>query len=132
MPEIAATVDVAVPAERAWEVLTDWAGQRRWVLATRVTPVPGGLVAVTAGVVRDPMEITVWDPPRRCEVRHTGSVVRGHGVFDVSPLSPDRCRITWAEWLPGPAALAAVVPVVRWGLARSLRRLAALLSDGPA
>ena len=129
MPEIAASVDVAAPAQRAWDVLTDWAGQRRWVPATHVTRVPGGIVAVTAGVLRDPMEITVWDPPRRCEVRHTGPIVRGHAVFDVVPLGPERCRVTWAEWLPGPAVLAAAVPIVRWGLARSLRRLAALLEE---
>jgi hypothetical protein len=130
VPEIAASVDVAVPAQRAWDALTDWDGQRRWVLATRVAPTPAGIVAVTAGVLRDPMEITTWDPPRRCEVRHTGPVVRGCAVFDVVALGPDRCRVTWAEWLPGPAVLAAAVPLVRWGLARSLRRFAALL-EGP-
>ena len=36
------------------------------------------------------MTITVWEPPRRAVVRHTGKVVRGSGAFEVEDLGPDR------------------------------------------
>jgi hypothetical protein len=47
----------------------------------------------------DPMVVDVWDPPRRCEVRHLGRVVTGRGVFLVEEVSGDRSRVTWQEQL---------------------------------
>ncbi|WP_281689303.1 SRPBCC family protein [Pseudonocardia thermophila] len=139
--ELTLTVDVAAPAGVVWDVVTDWPAQGEWMLATRVTVDDGtdgrrsgaALTAVT-GVgplsVRDPMVITEWDPPRRCVVRHTGSVVRGSGVFEVVPLGPERARIVWSELLDLPFGVFGrggwplVRPALRAGVARSLRAVA--------
>ena len=93
---------VAVPAERAWQVLTDWERQGDWIPATRVRSTDGhqvgGRIEAWTGLgpvgFLDVMTITAWDPPRRCEVLHTGRVVRGPGVFAVDPLTGNRCRVS--------------------------------------
>lgn len=88
------------------------------MLATRVAPGPAGAgpgaaaegvgaqLAAYTGLGRfgflDTMEITEWDPPRRCAVRHTGRLVRGRGTFEVVPVSGDRSRFVWAEYLEVP------------------------------
>jgi hypothetical protein len=50
----------------------------------------------------DPMEVTAWQPPTdrapgRCEVRKHGRVVLGTATFEVEPLGPHRCAVTWTE-----------------------------------
>jgi hypothetical protein len=78
----------------------------------------------------DTMEIVVWDPPRRCEVRHTGKVVRGAGSFEVEALSPTTSRFVWAEWLEVPFGAVGVLgwtlvrPLAAQGVAWSLTRFA--------
>ena len=97
------TVDVDAPVEQTWAGATDWAGQSTWMLGTRVEPtaqggrgVGGGIEAFT-GVGRvgflDRMEITLWEPPRRCHVRHLGRVVRGTGAFEVEPAPGGRLEL---------------------------------------
>jgi hypothetical protein len=134
-------VDIAAPPGVVWDVVTDWAGQGEWILATRVEVTSGGdgrrlgatLRAVTGvGPLRfaDPMEIVEWDPPHRCVVRHTGRVVRGEGVFEVVARPAGRSRFLWSELLDlpfgivGRAAWALGRPVAKAGLDHSLRRLA--------
>jgi hypothetical protein len=86
----------------------------------------------------DTMTITVWEPPRRAVVRHTGKVVRGSGSFEVQPLGDRRSRVVWSEWvlLPfGPIGrlgwpIAKIL--VRGGLQLSLRRLARYVENGAA
>lgn len=141
--ELTLTVDVGAPAEDVWRTVTDWPGQGEWMFATRVRTTSGGdgralgatLSAVT-GVgplaVTDTMEITEWDPPRRCVVRHTGAVIRGDGIFEVEPLGPARSRFLWSELLELPFGAVGrfgwplVRPAMRLGVARSLRRMARL------
>ena len=143
-------VAVAAPPEAVWEALTDWAGQSGWMVLTTVTVEPGGhrvgerLDAVTglrlpgrsgraapAGRLgfRDPMEVTLWDPPRRVDVAHLGKVVRGTGTFAVEP-APGGAWCIWIEDLdlplgtPGRLGFALVRPAFQLMLRRSLRRLA--------
>lgn len=137
-----AQVTVAAEAARVWEAAVDWPGQHRWILATRVEGGQGVGARVTgrtgfgpAGFT-DPMVITEWDPPRRCVVRHTGRLVQGQGVFEVTP-DGTASRFRWAEQLElplppaaGPAIGLLVRPLAQWGLALSLRRFARLL--GPS
>lgn len=134
---IAASVDVDVPVDRAWAAITDWAAQGSWMPLTTVEVVNEAsgsgtrLRAVTgigrAGVV-DEMEIDRWEPPRRCDVRHDGKVIRGRGVFLVDAIGPDRSRVTWEEHLDGLAARA-TAPAGRRLLSVALRRFAATLSS---
>jgi carbon monoxide dehydrogenase subunit G len=133
-----AHVEVAAPAEKVFAAATDWPRQGEWMLGTSVRVRSGDgrsvgseLQAVTGilGVgVTDSMRITVWDAPTRCEVAHTGRVIRGKGIFQVHPRGRDRATFTWTELLDLPAGgLAALAwplirPAVRWGLHRSLDR----------
>ena len=133
--EISARIWLPAPAEQTWRAVTDWARQREWVLATRVQGGHGVGASVRArtgiGPVgfTDTMVITEWQPPRRCVLRHTGRVVRGSGVFEVSPA--DRgSEFRWTERLSLPLGTAghwgwrAVRPLAQRGLDASLRRFA--------
>lgn len=141
--ELTVPVDVDAPAEAVWHTVTDWPGQGEWILGTKVEVEGGGegrhlgarLRAFTGvGPVGflDTMEIVEWDPPRYCLVRHTGKVVRGDGVFRVVPNGPDRARFLWTELVDLPLGAAGVLgwrvaqPAVRWGIARSLQKMARL------
>jgi len=114
------SVDVDAPVEDTWRAAVDWDTQGEWMLGTTVrgtaqggVGVGGGLEAFT-GVGRlgflDTMEITAWDPPYRCEVLHTGRVVRGTGVFAVEERPGGRSRFVWEESLDLPLGR-----VGRWG-----------------
>jgi hypothetical protein len=76
------------------------------------------------------MTITVWEPPVRAVIRHTGKLVRGSGAFEVEALGPDRSRVVWSEWVDLPLGLLGrlgwplVRPVLRQLVQVSLRRLA--------
>ncbi len=136
MAELVVTQVVAAPAEQVWEALTDWSVHDQWMLFTRAEGGrgEGETIAAFTGIgpigFLDTMTITVWEPPRRAVVRHTGRVVKGSGAFEVEPLGDRRSRIVWSEWviLPfGPVGrlgwpVARVV--VKAGVQFSLRRLA--------
>lgn len=134
------SVDVDAPADDVWVAVTDWRRQGEWVIGTSVTPTyqdgigVGGRIEAFTGArplgFLDVMEITRWDPPRRCQVHHLGRVVRGTAAFEVTPLPGGRTRVTWAEWLEPPlgrlgeVALVVGRPLVAAGVRLSLRRLA--------
>lgn len=152
MAELTETVDVDAPPGRVWAALTDWARQGEWIVATDVRTVGGpaqqvgGRVEARTGVpvpggprlgVVDAMEITRWEPPRRVDVRHTGRVVRGSGVFEVRPRGAGSTFV-WTEVLDlplgvlGRAGWPLVRPAMRAGLRLSLRRFAAFAERHPA
>lgn len=140
--ELRLVVDVAAPAERVWALATDWARQGEWMLGTEVYVVagdgrgPGSRLVAFTGIgglgFLDTMEITHWEPPRRCDVRHTGRLVRGTGGFEVRPHGANSTRFTWYERLElplgplGALGWPVVAPAYRWGLRRSLRTFAEL------
>ena len=141
--ELVVPVDIEAPAATVWHVVTDWESQGEWILGTRVTMISpgdprrlGARFAAFTGVgpvgFTDPMEVTEWDPPRRCVVTHRGRVVRGSGVFEVEELGPQRSRFLWSEQLElplgalGAAGWPLVRPAFRAGVAHSLRKLARL------
>jgi carbon monoxide dehydrogenase subunit G len=130
-------VDVSAPAGVVWDYVTDWPRQSEWVPKTRVETVDdaaslGGRFRAWTGLGRvgfvDPMTITRWERDDngggRCEVLHTGRVVRGEGEFTVVPLGADRSRFVWAETVvvPGGGVGALAWRVVRPGVARLIDR----------
>nr|WP_224389924.1 SRPBCC family protein [Pseudonocardia sp. ICBG1293] len=150
--ELTVPVDVNVPADVLWEVVSDLEGQSDWMLGTTVAITAGDgrsvgteLRAVT-GVgplgVADTMRVTEWtEPPagtageRRIVVTHTGTVIRGDGVFAVLELGPARSRFVWTELLDLPLGALGrlgwplVRPAFRAGVAHSLRGMAERTED---
>ena len=129
--------DLPVDAEQAWAAVVTWERQGDWMLFTKATGGAGVGERVSArtglGPVgfTDDMEITHWDPPRMCKVKHLGKIVRGTGTFEVQDLGPGRSRFVWSEDLEiGPLAVAWPVlrPVSEVFLRLSLRRLARQLA----
>ena len=106
-------VALDVPAGAAWDYVTDWPRQGEWVPHTRVEHVDpddpavgvGGRLRGWSGLgpvgVWDTMTITSWerrpDGGGRCEVLHTGAVVRGEGEFEVVAEGEQRSRFLWSE-----------------------------------
>jgi hypothetical protein len=138
--DVILSVDVAAPAGTTWLALTDWTRQGEWMLGTDVRVVEGNgrsvgsrLEAFTGvGDVgfTDTMEITAWEPPVRCTVKHLGRLVRGTGVFHVHDKGPQRSTLVWAEHLILPFGLVGklgwplVKPAFTLGLRQSLQRFA--------
>ncbi|WP_062436524.1 SRPBCC family protein [Herbidospora daliensis] len=137
---LAVSAEAGVPAERLFAVMTDWPRHREWMLLTdaRVTEGDGrgagSRLSAFTGVgpvgFTDTMEITAFVPGSVVEVRHTGALVRGGGVFRVSPLPGGRSRVEWVEDLDlplgvvGRAGWVVVRPVMAAALRWSLERLA--------
>lgn len=134
------TVDVDATVQETWTAVTDWNRQGEWMLGTRVRGTAldgqgvGGGIEAFSGVGRlgflDTMEITVWEPPHRCHVLHTGRLVRGTGEFDVRPRGDGLSTFVWREDLELPLGLLGrlawplVRPVFRAGVKASLTKLA--------
>ena len=134
--EATARVEVAAPAEEVWAAMTDWSRQHEWMVGTRVYVVAGDGRSVGSRLLGctglldigfvDLLEITVWEPPRRCRVRHLGKLLRGWAEFAVEP-SAGGSVVRWTERLDLPLALLSPLLVV--GMRASLRRLAARVPD---
>jgi carbon monoxide dehydrogenase subunit G len=136
---VTARVVVRADAGRVWRAVTDWPGQRRWMLATRVhgDQGPGARVVARTGIgplgFTDVMVVTEWDPPRRCVMRHTGRLVRGAGIFEITP-GGEGCEFRWTEQLQLPLGVAGrlgwrlIRPLAQRGMDVSLRRFARLVT----
>ncbi|MCA1836714.1 MAG: SRPBCC family protein [Actinobacteria bacterium] len=140
-------VDVDAPPETVFAAATDWDRQGEWMLGTTVRICRGDghsvgseVVAVTGigGIgVADRMQITVWDAPSRCEMRHLGRVVRGIGIFAVRPRGREAAIFEWTEQLELPLGVLGrlgwplVGPFFGWGLRLSLDRFAAFCRTYP-
>lgn len=151
-----AAADIAAPVDRVWEVLIDWPGQARWVPFTTVTTTTARQVGIGVRVVAlsglrvgripvgllDSFVVTGWVPPggpdgeAELEVLHLGPFFTGEGVFRLrghESSTSVRCielfRLPLAP-LTEPLGRA-LLPLLRMGLAVSLRRLAAL-SESPS
>jgi len=134
---ITSRIVLPVPPEQAWQAVVDWPRQDQWMLATRVRGGhgPGAQVVARTGIgpvgFTDTMVITVWEPPHRCVVEHTGRVLRGAGIFEVVPAGAGS-EFRWTERLELPFAAAGrwgwrvVRPLVQRGMDLSLRRFARL------
>lgn len=140
------TVDVDAPVADTWAGATDWARQGEWMLGTRVRGTvqdgigTGGGVEAFTGIGRlgflDTMQITLWQPPTRCHVLHTGRVVRGTGEFEVRDRGEGRSTFVWREDLElplgalGRAGWWVLRPVFAAGVRASLRAFARWVETG--
>jgi uncharacterized protein YndB with AHSA1/START domain len=146
--DLSLDVIVDAPPDEVWTLVTDWSSQGDWMIGTVVRPTAGNGVGLGAGLeaftgfgrwgFTDPMEITEWDPPHRCAVRHTGSWVRGEGIFETLALPEARTRFVWTErlLLPlgrfGRAGWPLVRPALAYGVRLSLEAFARQAVAGPA
>lgn len=145
--ELTLRVDVAAAPETVFAAATDWERQDEWILGTTVRirrgdgRSVGSEVEAVTGVrgigVTDSMRITLWDAPLRCEVLHTGRVVRGTGVFAVLPRGDEAATFEWTERLELPLGVLGelgwklVQPAFGWGLRQSLDRFAVFCRTYP-
>ena len=142
-PVVRSQVDVAAPAQVVWDYVTDWPRQAEWIPFTRVEAVDGargvgGRIRGWTGLgpvgFWDDMTITAWDEPgsgrARCEMLHTGRLVRGEAGFEVDGRGPGACTFTWWEHLviPGGPVGAVLWRLSGWAMQRgldvALRRMA--------
>ncbi|MEE1764278.1 SRPBCC family protein [Streptomyces sp. SP18BB07] len=101
-----------LPADRAWQLLTDWPRHADVVPLTRVTvrtppPTGEGTVFVARSGVGplafdDRMEVTVWKPPGagapgKCRLVKRGSFVTGWAEIEVHPYGDGGSRTVWRE-----------------------------------
>ena len=146
MEHIELTVAVNAPAQKVWDAITNWEAQSQWMLGTKVWPVDGdgtgvgGKIEAFTGIWRigflDTMEITIWEAPARCDVLHTGRVVRGTGTFEVISISPTSSNFVWSEDLDLPLGILGKVgftllrPGFVFGVRKSLEKFARLVEQG--
>lgn len=140
---IALSVAINAPAQAVWEAITDWPAQGQWMLGTKVWVThgdgqsAGSTLAAYTGIkplgFLDTMTITRWEPPVRCDVIHTGRVVRGTGTMAVSDLGNGRSEFHWSEDLDLPLGIIGqlgfplVKPFFVAGVRASLEKFARLV-----
>ena len=141
---LSVSVLINAPVQEVWDATTDWERQSQWMLGTRVRGtvhggrrVGGGIEAWTGiGPIGflDTMVITAWEPPYRCLVEHTGRLLKGSGAFEVAEAGANHSRLTWTEDVVLPLGVLGrlgwplVRPLVRFGIAHSLAKLAQAVS----
>ncbi|MEI6109720.1 MAG: SRPBCC family protein [Actinomycetes bacterium] len=146
MEHIELEISVLAPAEQVWAAITNWPAQDKWMLGTKVKPIDGdgtgvgGKIAAFTGIgplgFLDTMEITVWNPPTRCDVLHTGRIVRGTGTFEVVSIGEQASNFIWSEDLDlplgwfGKAGFAILRPAFVFGVRKSLEKFAHLVEMG--
>jgi uncharacterized protein YndB with AHSA1/START domain len=137
---------IAAAPEHVWEILADLEHQARWMvdvctleIVSAQTQGVGTVLRVTSElfgqpVVKDVMEVTVWEPPYRMGVAHNGQF-SGTGWFALERID-NGTIFTWTEdFAPplgplGEAAFAlAVRPHLRRVFARSMANLARLAEE---
>lgn len=112
---LAITVICNAPIEKVWQEIADWQGQGEWMLSTKVwltseqsEGVGTSIAAFTGPFYRaypkfgflgllDTMTVTTWTPPIRCDVIHTGKILKGSGSFELEAMTADKCAFHWSE-----------------------------------
>lgn len=127
-----------VPPERAFRLVAALGEHGRWIPLTRVTA-PSGVpsigdevVARSAGVFVDRMQVVGVDPPRELVLRKLGPVLLGTATITVVQVAAGRSRVSWTydAHLRGPLRASGVlIPVLEamaglamWRMSRWLRR----------
>jgi carbon monoxide dehydrogenase subunit G len=142
MEHIELSVQIKAPAELVWNRITDWPSQSEWMLGTIVTGTAnsvGGTFKAFTGIgpigFLDTMEITRWEPPFRCDVLHTGKVVKGTGSFQVEKIDANNSKFIWIEDLDIPLGIIGLIgfkllrPFFVSGVKQSLNKFAKSVTD---
>jgi len=142
--EIEIVIDIDASPARVWDAIVDWESQSAWMALTQVWVEPGApragvgarIEAFTGLRARkassnglpligflDTMTVTRWEAPTRCDVLHTGKVVKGTGTFIVEPRAGGTARFRWSEVVEVPFGYlgAALWPIARVGLYGSVK-----------
>ncbi|MEG3626845.1 SRPBCC family protein [Streptomyces poriticola] len=103
-----------LPLDETWRRITRWQRHGATVPLTRVTVTtpppsgPGTVIVARTGLgplgFDDPMEVTLWQPPREderglCRLAKRGRVIRGWAELEVRPGPGGRSRVLWREEL---------------------------------
>ena len=139
-------IDIQAPALSVWNGITNWPAQGKWMMGTKVHSLDGdghaqdARIEAFTGIGKlgflDTMTITLWEPPLRCDVVHTGKVVRGTGTFQVTSIHEHASRFLWAEDLEIPLGIVGklgfslIKPFFIWGIKKSLAKFAHLVEIG--
>ena len=132
------SVSINTSPSAVFEAATDWPGQQKWMVGTIVRPILNNGVGIGGSIeaqtnfgiftMVDSMEITVWEPPYRCAVLHTGRIVRGSGLFEIQPITASTSLFIWSETLDIPFGILGRVgwilaqPFASFGIVWSLQR----------
>ncbi|MEI7722128.1 MAG: SRPBCC family protein [Actinomycetota bacterium] len=131
---------------RAWQAIADWEGQGNWMLQSKVwvtsqirEGVGTSIAAFTGPFYKsypkfskvgllDTMVVTNWQPPVRCDVLHTGKVLKGTGTFELVKISENATKFNWSEDIEcSRLQFLAIYPFLWLGVRISLARLSTSL-----
>jgi hypothetical protein len=144
MIELAASIDIDVPAGLAWEFVADYRRDVDWRRGVeRMVPTPLGLVGVGTTTSEDIRvagrryhndgEVASVIAERRFEW-HTTSGAQASGARTVEPLGPDRSRVTLELSVEPSGVERVLAPLLRRVLRRTLvsdlARLRTLMQSG--
>lgn len=140
------SLTLACNQERAWQAIADWEGQGSWMLQSKVwvtsqirEGVGTSIAAFTGPFYKsypkfaklgllDTMVVTNWQPPIRCDVLHTGKVLKGTGTFELIEISQSATRFNWSEDIEcSRLQFIAIYPFLWIGVRISLARLSTSL-----
>ena len=140
---LAIRVDCDASIEKVWAKIADWGSQGEWMVATRVwltsdisEGVGTSIAAFTGPAHRiypklsflgllDTMTVTTWQPPSRCDVIHTGKILKGTGTFQLDSNGPNSTTFFWSETIDIHRALFLFgAPFIWLGVRISLARFA--------
>ena len=114
---LAIRVQCDASIEKVWARIADWSSQGEWMVATQVwvtsdisEGVGTSIAAFTGPAHRiypkfsflgllDTMTVTKWEPPTRCDVIHTGKVLKGTGTFQLESTGPNSTTFFGARLL---------------------------------
>ena len=139
-------VNLPCSQQKAWQAIANWEEQGSWMLQTSVwvtsTIREGEGTSISAFTgpfhksypkfssmgLLDTMVVTSWQPPSRCDVLHTGKILKGSGTFELIELSANSTKFQWSEEIEcSRLKFLAIFPFLWIGVRISLARLSTSL-----
>lgn len=139
--QLSLSIEIPRSQEETWRAITNWQDQSNWMLQTKVwvtseisVGVGTKIAAITGPFHKsyprfkhfgllDLMEVTLWQPPLRCDVIHYGAIIKGGGSFQVEALDSHSSIFHWSEEITAPRPVFMLVkPFILIGVRISLAR----------